>query len=58
MYVAYFLCDTCGHTWETNFSKIKAVERGDACKNCTDRPPHRKKIVDCIVEPHFYEKVE
>ena len=29
MYVAYFLCDTCGHRWKTYYGKIKMLELGD-----------------------------
>ena len=29
MYVAYFLCDTCGHRWKTYYGKVNIPELGD-----------------------------
>ena len=41
MYVAYFLCDTCGHRWKTYYGKIKLLELGDTCDNCIDQLPYK-----------------
>lgn len=57
-YMAYFLCDTCGHKWKTYYDRLKMVEHGDACDNCINRPPYRKNFWGCVVEPYFYKQVE
>ena len=55
-YVAYFLCDICGHEWKTYYSRVKSVERGDVCENCLNRPPYRENYSGCVAEPYFYEE--
>ncbi len=55
-YVAYFLCDTCGHEWKIYYRRLKSVERGDVCENCLDRPPYRENYRGRIAEPYFYEE--
>lgn len=27
-YIAYFLCDVCGHKWKTYYDRLKSLERG------------------------------
>ena len=57
-YNAYFLCDICGHKWETTYTRINALEQGDICENCINRPPYRENFRGCVAEPYFYEKLE
>ena len=56
-YIAYFLCDVCGHKWKTYYDRLKSLERGDACENCLQRPPYRENYTGHVAEPYFYEKV-
>ena len=58
MYVAYFLCDTCGHHWETYYGKIKLLELGDTCDNCIDQLPYKEDFRGYVSEPHFFEKAD
>ena len=55
-YVAYFLCDICGHKWKTYYGRLKSVELGDVCENCLSRPPYREHYSGCVAEPYFYEE--
>ena len=55
-YLAYFLCDICGHKWKTYYARLKSVELGDACENCLNRPPYREHYSGCVAEPYFYEE--
>jgi len=57
-YIAYFLCDICGHKWQTYYDRIKLIECGDVCDNCIERPPYRENFRGCVAEPHFYKRVE
>ena len=54
-YKAYFLCDLCGHKWQTSYAKISSLELGDVCENCLKRPPYRENYRGCVSEPYFYE---
>ena len=57
-YVAYFLCDTCGHRWKNYYNKVKLLELGEACENCKNRHlPYEDNFRVTVTEPHFYEKV-
>jgi DNA replicative helicase MCM subunit Mcm2 (Cdc46/Mcm family) len=58
MYVAYFLCDTCGHRWTTHYRKVKTLELGDTCENCMDRLPYQSDFKGYVSEPYFYEEVD
>ena len=56
-YIAFFLCDVCGHKWKTYYDRLKSLERGDVCENCLQRPPYRENSTGHVVEPCFYEEV-
>jgi DNA replicative helicase MCM subunit Mcm2 (Cdc46/Mcm family) len=57
-YEAFFLCDICGHKWNTHYDRLKSVEQGDVCENCLQRPPYRENYRGCIAEPYFYRKLD
>jgi DNA replicative helicase MCM subunit Mcm2 (Cdc46/Mcm family) len=56
-YKAFYLCDVCGHKWETYYSRQKLIEQGDICENCLYRPSYNKDFKGVVVEPYFFKKV-
>lgn len=56
-YKAFYLCDVCGHKWETYYARLKSVEQGDICENCLYRPRANKDFKGVVIEPYFFKKL-